>query len=66
MILQIYTVFLNMMTAAHSMEACEEAFSVSAQWFEAWAQAGQGDVDAAEMAVIVQQVPLHCCLCGAL
>ena len=54
--LQIYTVFLNMMTAAHSMEACEEVFTAGAQWFEAWAGAGQGDVDAAEMTIIVQQV----------
>ena len=45
-----------MMTAAHSMEACEEAFSAGAQWFEAWAGARQGDVDAAEMTIIVQQV----------
>ncbi len=57
--MQIYTVFLNMMTVSHSMEACEEAFSVSAQWFEAWAGAGQGDVDADEMAIIIQQVRLR-------
>ena len=65
-IVQIYTVFLNTMTASHGMEACEEAFSVSAQWFEAWAGAGQGDVVANEMTIIVQQVHLRPWILGAL
>lgn len=45
-----------MLTATHSMEACEEAFSAAVQWFEAWAWAGRGDVDSSEMAIVVQQV----------
>ena len=57
--MQVYGLFFSMLTATQSMEACEEAFSAGAQWFEAWAGAGRGDVDAAEMAIIVQQV--SCC-----
>ena len=53
---QVYGLFFGMLTATQSIESCEEAFSAGAQWFEAWAGAGRGDVDAAEMTVIVQQV----------
>ena len=54
--MQVYGLFFGMLTATQSIESCEEAFSAGAQWFEAWAGAGRGDVDAAEMTVIVQQV----------
>ncbi len=54
--LQVYGVFLNMLTATHSMEACEAAFLLGVQWFEAWAGAGRGDVEPSEMTIIAQQV----------
>lgn len=57
--MQVYGLFFSVLTATQSIEACEEAFSAGAQWFEAWAAAGRGDVDAAEMTIIVQQVSCH-------
>lgn len=57
--LQIYGVFFQMLTASQSMEACEEAFLAGAQWFEAWAGAGHGDVDPFEMRIVVQQVRMY-------
>ena len=54
--MQVYGVFFNMLTATHSMEACEAAFLLGMQWFEAWAGAGRGDVAASEMTIIAQQV----------
>lgn len=56
MCLQVYGVFFNMLTATHSMEACEAAFLLGVQWFEAWAGAGRGDMEASEMTIIAQQV----------
>ncbi len=58
-VLQIYGVFFQMLTASQSMEACEEAFLAGAQWFEAWAGAGHGDVDPFEMRIVVQQVRMY-------
>lgn len=58
--LQVYGVFFNMLTATHSMEACEAAFLLGMQWCEAWAGAGRGDVEASEMAIIARQVGWSC------
>jgi hypothetical protein len=53
---QVYGLFLSMLTKNEGMEACMAAFENGSAWFGAWAEAGRGDVDPAEMAIIVEQV----------
>ena len=52
----MYALFLSMLTASAGMEACVAAFENGSAWFGAWAEAGRGDVEPAEMAIIVEQV----------
>jgi hypothetical protein len=59
---EVYGLLISLLTGAAgspgagSLEACVSAFEEGSNWFAAWAEAGQGDVQPNEMAIIVEQV----------
>lgn len=55
---EVYGLLISLLTGAGSMDACVAAFEEGSNWFAAWAEAGNGDVQPTEMAIIVEQVLL--------